>query len=85
MNPFRVQHGDARAADELLPLVYEELRRLATRRLTVATARIVEQHYSFWPFGTWVSQVRPDSGATWVNPVPAGGLGMRMRCWHAGH
>jgi RNA polymerase sigma factor (TIGR02999 family) len=27
------EHGDARAADQLLPLVYDELRRLAARRL----------------------------------------------------
>ncbi len=37
------------------------------------------------PLGTKVSQVRPASGSTWVKPVPAGGLGMRMRCWQAGH
>jgi RNA polymerase sigma factor (TIGR02999 family) len=29
----RVQQGDARAADELLPLVYEELRKLAAARM----------------------------------------------------
>jgi RNA polymerase sigma factor (TIGR02999 family) len=29
----RLQHGDAKAADELLPLVYEELRRLAARKM----------------------------------------------------
>ena len=29
----RVERGDAQAADELLPLVYEELRRLATHRM----------------------------------------------------
>ncbi len=28
-----VEHGDAKAADELLPLVYEELRKLATCRM----------------------------------------------------
>ena len=28
-----IEHGDARAADELLPLVYEELRKLAARRM----------------------------------------------------
>src|SRR2546422_6782203 len=28
-----IQHGDAKAADELLPLVYEELRRLATHKM----------------------------------------------------
>jgi RNA polymerase sigma factor (TIGR02999 family) len=28
-----IQHGDPRAADELLPLVYHELRRLATQKL----------------------------------------------------
>src|SRR5882762_7539658 len=27
------EHGDAQAADELLPLVYEELRRLAARKM----------------------------------------------------
>src|SRR5512139_2698807 len=29
----RVQHGDAKAADELLPLVYEELRKLAAAKM----------------------------------------------------
>lgn len=29
-----IEHGDAKAADELLPLVYEELRRLATRKMS---------------------------------------------------
>lgn len=29
-----IEHGDARAADELLPLVYEELRLLAAQRLS---------------------------------------------------
>jgi len=29
-----IEHGDAKAADELLPLVYEELRRLAARRMS---------------------------------------------------
>src|SRR5262245_36728024 len=29
----RVQQGDARAAEELLPLVYEELRKLAAARM----------------------------------------------------
>ena len=29
----RVEHGDSRAADELLPLVYDELRKLATQRM----------------------------------------------------
>src|SRR6266536_217670 len=28
-----IQHGDGRAADELLPLVYEELRKLAARKM----------------------------------------------------
>lgn len=36
--------------------------------------------YCFLPLGKWVSQVRPDSGSTCVKPVPAGGLGIRMRC-----
>ena len=29
-----IEHGDSKAADELLPLVYQELRRLAARRLS---------------------------------------------------
>jgi RNA polymerase sigma factor (TIGR02999 family) len=29
-----IEHGDSKAADELLPLVYRELRRLAARRLS---------------------------------------------------
>src|SRR5439155_22584378 len=28
-----IQHGDGRAADELLPLVYEELRKLAAHKM----------------------------------------------------
>src|SRR6266699_6500379 len=28
-----IQHGDGRAADELLPLVYDELRKLAAHRM----------------------------------------------------
>src|SRR5438105_14307007 len=28
-----IQHGDGKAADELLPLVYEELRRLAAHKM----------------------------------------------------
>jgi len=28
-----IEHGDAKAADELLPLVYEELRKLAAHRM----------------------------------------------------
>lgn len=28
-----IQHGDPKAADELLPLIYEELRRLATQKM----------------------------------------------------
>ncbi len=35
--------------------------------------------------GTWVSHVRPDSGETWVKPMPDGGLGMRMRWLQPGH
>src|SRR6059036_3894874 len=30
----RVQQGDTKAADELLPLVYDELRRLAAQKMT---------------------------------------------------
>ena len=34
----RVEHGDARAAAELLPIVYEELRRLASQKMVRETA-----------------------------------------------
>ena len=37
------------------------------------------RRYSGRRFGMWVSHVRPDSGEMWVNPDPAGGLGMRIR------
>jgi hypothetical protein len=33
----RVQQGDPKAADELLPLVYEELRRLAAAKMAQQT------------------------------------------------
>ena len=29
-----IEHGDTKAADELLPLVYEELRRLAAQKMS---------------------------------------------------
>jgi hypothetical protein len=29
----RIQRGDRRASDELLPLIYEEFRKLATQRM----------------------------------------------------
>jgi RNA polymerase sigma factor (TIGR02999 family) len=48
----RIDHGDHRASDELLPLVYEELRRLASRQLahepsgqTLQTTDLVHEAY----------------------------------------
>ena len=38
-----IDHGDARSAEELLPLVYDELRRLAAKRLAQKKASV----------GTW--------------------------------
>ena len=35
-----IDHGDARAAEELLPLVYDELRRLAAKRLAQEKASV---------------------------------------------
>jgi len=35
---------------------------------------------SFLPFGGRASQVWPDSSWTWVNPMPGGGVGIRIRC-----
>ncbi len=47
-----IEHGDPKAADELLPLVYQELRRLAARRLsqekpgqTLQATALVHQAY----------------------------------------
>ena len=34
-----IERGDSRAADQLLPLVYDELRRLAAQRLSQESAR----------------------------------------------
>jgi len=33
-----IDQGDSRAAEELLPLVYQELRRIAARRMTLERA-----------------------------------------------
>ena len=35
----RVEHGDSKAANELLPLVYDELRRLAARQGCIKLSR----------------------------------------------
>ena len=51
----------------------------------VPIVRIPERDQALVPFGRCVSQVWPDYGSTWVKPVPVGGLGMRIRCWQAGH
>jgi RNA polymerase sigma factor (TIGR02999 family) len=55
-----IEEGDPHAADQLLPLVYEELRKLAAQKLaqekpgqTLEATALVHEAYS------WVSQVRP--------------------------
>ena len=57
---------------------------MISRRLLPALSRPGDTprdpRYPFFPFGKKVSQVCPDSGSTRVNPLPAGGFGMRMRC-----
>jgi len=59
-----IEHGDPKAADELLPLVYEELRKLAASRMAnerpnqtlQPTALVHEawlrQLFRSWPCGT---------------------------------
>ncbi len=34
-----IEEGDAQAAEQLLPLVYEELRRLAAQKMALKTGR----------------------------------------------
>jgi putative addiction module CopG family antidote len=65
----------ARASDERFP----------ARSCRGLTLLIPQTNQALLPFGGCVSHVRPNSGLTWVKPVPAGGLGMRMRCWQPGH
>ena len=61
----RVQQGDPNAADELLPLVYEELRNLAARRMAGETAGHTLQPTAL-VHEAWLRLVRtPDQ--TWQN------------------
>ena len=61
----RVQQGDAKAADELLPLVYEELRSLAARRMAGEAAGHTLQPTAL-VHEAWLRLVRsPDQ--TWQN------------------
>jgi hypothetical protein len=55
----RVQRGEAKAAEELLPLVYDELRRLAAARRahegftqTLQPAAVAQQGVLNWPSWT---------------------------------
>src|SRR5881296_2032418 len=61
----RVQEGDPKAADELLPLVYEELRNLAARRMVGEAAGHTLQPTAL-VHEAWLRLVRtPDQ--TWQN------------------
>src|SRR5437867_3729631 len=61
----RVQHGDPRAAEELLPLVYEELRNLAAHRMAGEAAGHTLQPTAL-VHEAWLRLVRtPDQ--TWQN------------------
>ena len=40
----RVEHGDAKAAEELLPLVYDQLRQLAAHKIGVRLKTNSDQH-----------------------------------------
>ena len=52
----RVQHGDPKAAEQLLPLVYDELRKLAAARMaalppgqTLQATALVHEAWRGWP------------------------------------
>lgn len=78
------QEGDPKAAEELLPLVYDELRRLAAQRMALqppgqtlqATALVHEAWLKLAGSGKerWESLRRPRAG-----PVKCGGL-HRKKC-----
>src|SRR3954465_5096265 len=62
-----IEHGDPRAAEQLLPLVYDELRKLAAKRLahekpgqTLQTTALVHEAY--------LRLVGPDPARTWDGP-----------------
>ena len=40
-----IQHGDPKAADELLPLVYEELRKLAASKMAMNELKLSARAY----------------------------------------
>jgi len=85
--PSAIEHGDLRAADQLLALVYEELRKLAARMLArekpgqtlEATALVLALGCSVFrpvPPGDYGSSPLPGCGETWSarplrNPDPA--------------
>jgi DNA-binding GntR family transcriptional regulator len=46
-----VQQGDPRAAEELLPLVYDELRRLAAHKMANEAVGNLEDFW-LWPYGS---------------------------------
>ncbi len=61
-----IEHGDARAAEQLLPLVYDELRNLAARRLaqekpgqTLQATALVHEAYLGWS-----ARTRPGTGSS---------------------
>ena len=60
-----LDHGDPRAAEELLPLVYEELRRLATSRMARETPGQTLQPTAL-VHEVWL-RLAGDEAATWQN------------------
>ena len=61
----RVEHGDPKAAEELLPLVYEELRRLAAHRMANEAAGQTLQPTAL-VHEAWLRLVK-DGDRTWQN------------------
>ncbi|HUG90079.1 MAG TPA: ECF-type sigma factor [Planctomycetaceae bacterium] len=61
-----IEQGDPRAAEELLPLVYEELRRLAARRLAREPAGQTLQPTAL-VHEAWLRLVEGDAAQRWEN------------------
>jgi len=62
----RVESGDARAADELLPLVYEELRKLAAAKMAQETPGQTLQATAL-VHEAWLRLAGPREGQAWEN------------------
>jgi RNA polymerase sigma factor (TIGR02999 family) len=75
----RIRHGDAKAADELLPIIYNDLRQLAAAKLANESAGHTLQATAL-VHEAWLRLGGPDPVLTWENRrhfFAAAGLAMR--------